>query len=605
MKKRYLLLIIALGVFAFILGPKVYADEAYVELLNLTNGGQVVDLTQPYEVEDGIIEFDLSASDSFGFVFKGVGLDTTTMYNGGMTVGGSWTLLQIPGATLMNNSGFLYGYEHQDNVESPYSPFLAVSFNNLKIKVGDTLYNGVKFYFIDPSIYEEWDELYAEMAPNGELEINTILPDEIMLSEVYVTAALSEYNNDKTTFEGYCEDEDTCSITFRSVDNYYVFKSYPIKFIFQEIQNNILSFVNKYIDNFESYVGDHDPGPMGTMFRLEDLENINYLYTFIKHPADDMTRINASVNYISEIAKILEYSNIGARFDMRMGDDGGKVFNFAVGFMPISFDGVIYGVADMMGFEQLNAIYIPDDTEEDTASFIAAAKERIEAYLEEEITIVKAGTLESLGEELYEIEERVNVENTLGEYYKLTIGGEDVFILIVKDSSKMQNPKMQSIDIFTNVKVDATGAGVPLDSRVSVQILDKNSETYKNIIKKLRISSGESYELNIFSDSLSIFITELENGTFKVYLPISEEFKNQNLIVYFVSEEGEIEEHPVTIEGDFAVFETTHFSTYTLAPTGEDNPPTGDSIIKNVLIVFMCTSIIPTLLVYRKYKLDK
>jgi hypothetical protein len=57
----------------------------------------------------------------------------------------------------------------------------------------------------------------------------------------------------------------------------------------------------------------------------------------------------------------------------------------------------------------------------------------------------------------------------------------------------------------------------------------------------------------------------LSNGQFEVRIPISEKFKGKNLIVYYVNDNGDIDEHKVSIKENFAVFNTDHFSIYTLA----------------------------------------
>ena len=67
-------------------------------------------------------------------------------------------------------------------------------------------------------------------------------------------------------------------------------------------------------------------------------------------------------------------------------------------------------------------------------------------------------------------------------------------------------------------------------------------------------------------------------------------FEN-NMVFTFTSvlNDNKIEKHEVTPEGDYAVFETDHFSTYTLtidknAKEDTPNPPTGDKIMLYIIL---------------------
>ncbi len=88
--------------------------------------------------------------------------------------------------------------------------------------------------------------------------------------------------------------------------------------------------------------------------------------------------------------------------------------------------------------------------------------------------------------------------------------------------------------------------------------------------------------MKLYSNTLEDYITKLDNGTFEVRIPLSEKLAEEDLIVYYVDENDEIEEHEVKKEDGYAVFMTNHFSIYTLAETSSNpeitNPPTYDGI---------------------------
>lgn len=66
---------------------------------------------------------------------------------------------------------------------------------------------------------------------------------------------------------------------------------------------------------------------------------------------------------------------------------------------------------------------------------------------------------------------------------------------------------------------------------------------------------------------------ELEDGSFEVRIPLSEKLKGKDLVAYYVDNNGNKEEHEVTIKDGYAVFNTNHFSTYTLAEKVSDVTP--------------------------------
>ena len=93
------------------------------------------------------------------------------------------------------------------------------------------------------------------------------------------------------------------------------------------------------------------------------------------------------------------------------------------------------------------------------------------------------------------------------------------------------------------------------------------------------------YDLKLYSETLQKYITKLDNGKFKVRIPIKKELQNQKLKAYYITDEKEIEEYNVLIENGYAVFETDHFSTYTIAKTGEIlNPETYNGITIYIIL---------------------
>ena len=78
------------------------------------------------------------------------------------------------------------------------------------------------------------------------------------------------------------------------------------------------------------------------------------------------------------------------------------------------------------------------------------------------------------------------------------------------------------------------------------------------------------------------------NGKVKVSLLIPEEYNKNNLVVYYIGDK--VEEYDVTVNGNYAQFETEHFSEYILAEKKiEKNPNTGDNLLFYLMISVILT----------------
>lgn len=162
--------------------------------------------------------------------------------------------------------------------------------------------------------------------------------------------------------------------------------------------------------------------------------------------------------------------------------------------------------------------------------------------------------------------------------------------VVKKDSSKMVEPFIKTVDSTTNVEINTT-ATLPLDTTIQANELTSGAE-YEKILKILNLTDNLTFDLKLYSNSLDQYITKLEDGTFEVKIPIPDDFKGKDLVVYYVNENGEKEPYTVDTESEpgYAIFKTTHFSIYTLGykDSGvEENPNTLDSIGKTIITVII------------------
>ncbi|MBO4600687.1 MAG: hypothetical protein J5634_00400 [Bacilli bacterium] len=143
--------------------------------------------------------------------------------------------------------------------------------------------------------------------------------------------------------------------------------------------------------------------------------------------------------------------------------------------------------------------------------------------------------------------------------------GQGLYFPVVKDSSKIVNKELNitTVDSASNVEIK-TKANIPLDTLIEVARITSGEE-YNAIVKLLNKTDVEMFDLKLFSKSANNYIKKLDDGNFEVKLPVKDEFKGKDLVVYYVDENNKVVEYKVTLTDDgFAVFTTDHFSIYTL-----------------------------------------
>ena len=137
--------------------------------------------------------------------------------------------------------------------------------------------------------------------------------------------------------------------------------------------------------------------------------------------------------------------------------------------------------------------------------------------------------------------------------------------IVIRDGSKMITPSIKTSDVATNVEISTT-ANLPLDTTIQANKLTSGSE-YERIVKLLNLTDNLTFDLKLYSNSLDEYITKLDDGTFEVKIPVPENFKGKDLVVYYVDANGKTEEYTAEPKGDYVIFKTTHFSIYTLGYT--------------------------------------
>ena len=290
-------------------------------------------------------------------------------------------------------------------------------------------------------------------------------------------------------------------------------------------------------------------------FLIKDLELVNYWVN------------KGQINYYSsELMSYLGYKNFEITFGA--GDDS-YVTTKMFGVANFKYDGTIYYINPQMEIGGEHVIYVPTNTE----NLMKAVQERIDNYVGKGKAIVSdCGTTtdwkNSIDPNDYSWLEADGLLGTLDKtadnhVYKLTVGTEEHYFVIGKDSTKMYEPKYKTSDILTNISISTNSGALSLDTTIKAKKITSGDE-YNRILKILNVTDNEMFDLKLFSSGLNKNITKLDDGTFEVRIPVTEKLKGKKLVAYYVYGNNKTE-YPVTIDGNYAIFNTDHFSIYTLA----------------------------------------
>ncbi len=332
-----------------------------------------------------------------------------------------------------------------------------------------------------------------------------------------------------------------------------------------------------------------------TQFGVHDMELVNYWYN--NAGTEDFNTLD---NYSGELKSCLKYNNIKLFVKNEAGGDD-PYFTHRMGFAFFIYEDVVYHVIDMLSTYAEHVIYVPSDTPNNAEAMVAAAQERIDDYLGEgKIRLSNVSSLYDAWilqqyEENREYWEEEDPDMTLEEFVALGNAYipayenfEDVIyvdgvnendiacdlevvsknrtfhVIIKRDSSKMLTPEYKTVDVGNNVEISSSSSEIPLDTIVKSEEL-KHGTLYDKIISLLAVKDNLTYDLSLFSDSLMSYVSKLKEGTFEVKIPLSEELARKNLVAYYVDSNNKVVEYEVTVKDGYAIFETNHFSIYTIA----------------------------------------
>lgn len=350
-------------------------------------------------------------------------------------------------------------------------------------------------------------------------------------------------------------DKEGISIIFNEEQDYTMLKGYDNKYYYTNIiisynyDNNIKTVVDKLTKNIPE---DQD------IFKMKDFEIVNFWVNGGKQ-----------FYYSSELMSCMNNKNF--EFNELMGDTT-PFASMTAGPVTLKYDGTIYYARYMLGVEAEHVLYVPTNTAK--ADYLKVMQERVDNYIGKGKAVISdCGTVEQDTTE-YPIDPQNPIfeKSSDGHVYKMTIGEKSFYFVIKADTESMYTPTFISSDVATDVAISANSGTLPLDTLIRVNEIT-GGDQYEKIMKILALENGEIYDLKLFSQALEKNITKLEDGSFEVRIPLSEKLKGKDLVAYYVDDNGNKEEHEVTIKDGYAVFNTNHFSTYTLAEKVSDVTP--------------------------------
>jgi len=418
-------------------------------------------------------------------------------------------------------------------------------------------------------VKDECETILNKIAPNGVWTINAAKPngeEPIFESESLLTTLANNMDLPKGyKIQAWCNGENenmnTESVHLNICYKGRILLEKDVEAKWIEPSKSVADSVAPVINKIAEKIDDEHITDSG--FVLKDLYLINYL-----NVEDEEINDNLALNFAKDLIELTNGSNMSYEFDFRCGNSGNGLHSALGGTVVVYYNDVPVDTTKI-GLNYVNVIYVPNDTADSDEARIAAALKRITDYLgtNNGISMTTGGTLQSITEAkgYYWNADGFFDETTSGtNYYNLTINGKTYkFVVCKKDASELETPKYVGTDVISKISVTSDDKTIPLDTVVTAKKVESDE-----IKKALGTEVYEAYDITLYSNAKETRVTELENGMFKVSIPVPEKLKNiENLTVYYIDDNGNKYDYNGKVDNEtgIATFETNHFSTYAIA----------------------------------------
>lgn len=209
-------------------------------------------------------------------------------------------------------------------------------------------------------------------------------------------------------------------------------------------------------------------------------------------------------------------------------------------------------------------------------ALIGRAQITIPSNVEDTETYTKTKIQEFLKREWQKDEniDNITINKSNGDYYIIsTREGEIGKVIIKKEKTTTEIVKKE--DTTTGIKIETTTAVLPSNVVLSsIKVTEQNIlNTVQTALKDIS-NKYTTYDITLLKDNVKI----QPNGKIKISIPIPNSYNKEQIEIYRIEENGTKIKYDVKVEGDYAIFETDHFSIYVLAEKQTQNPtePTTD-----------------------------
>lgn len=510
--------------------------------------------------------------------------------------------LQVP-ASNNNNltnriSDYLYACSKEIktnsfNISNPmtYEPFITEDNTKVVLRMTDEVGRIVEQHIVELSYITEQSNEFKSVLDNGKFVFNAAKPESMDDFYTLWDLLVSSAGNEKD-YGISCVADDLSSFDLSINYSNKNIETHTVQTYFnydKEVKEKLQGFINNFPKD-------------KTFFWVKDLELVNYWVNNVEN--DDSEHLDL---FSGELKAAINNNNINYYVDNRSGMYS-PFKTERMGMAMFTMNDIIYYTDETLGTKADYIIYVPDETGNTKEALIAAAQKRINEYLGEKskvtATVSYAGTVldiwvarmyEYSRYEWSEWDPNLSIEDwKMGNLPAYEDFGRDVIkmddvtendpvymltvkvgekegkfdFLIKKDSSRMITPSYKTVDMKTEVEVSSADTSIPLDTAVTVEKVQNNT-----IKEALGTDVYAAYDITLYSGAKEAKVEKLEDGMFKVCVPVPENLKDiENLTVYYIDDNGNKKDYNGQIDDEtgFASFETNHFSTYVVAQKVEE-----------------------------------
>lgn len=230
---------------------------------------------------------------------------------------------------------------------------------------------------------------------------------------------------------------------------------------------------------------------------------------------------------------------------------------------------VYYGYIDIQGKVQ-DKITVPTDIEESEVPQYITDKLNKSGYFKEIKSVTKSN------EEYYVIKGTQEIKWENGETGETgtTLEEFEEQLLVKREGNSTINKE----DKTTGIKLETTTAVVPNNTILS-SVTVTEQKTLDTVNKALKDTTNKYkvYDINLLKDGAKI----QPNGKVKISIPIPNDYNKSKLEVYRIDSNGAKTKYNVTVNGEYASFETDHFSIYVLADATKSNSSNNQGTTNN------------------------